>query len=49
MPNPKLGSVSENLKKLQSMQNLVKLKLETIKMEYWCEALEKNHSMMNNY
>ena len=33
MPNPKLGSVTENLKKLYQMQNLVKQKLEMIKME----------------
>ena len=33
MPNPKLGSVTENLKKQLQMLNLVKQKLEMIKME----------------
>ena len=34
MPNPKLGSVTEDLKTAMcQMQNLVKLKLETIRME----------------
>ena len=33
MPNPKLGTVTDDLKKLLLMQNQVKQKLEMIKME----------------
>ena len=49
MPNPKLGSVSDNIKQAVLMQNQDKLKLEMIKMETLVLVLEKNLFMMINY